>query len=112
MSLFRRFALRVPPFVLLLAGLAILFVLWVTIHSAMRRHAEHLPWTPLSLAAPVGHFTGTKMARLTKDAPKCRQLLREAGSDFAAAPPVVSGHPKVRPSAHVAHPYCHIQAEH
>jgi hypothetical protein len=91
MSLFRRIALRVPPLVLLLAGLAILFVVGVTIHDAMRRHPEHLPWTPLSLAAPIGHFTGAKMARLTEDAPKCRQLLREAGAEFAAAPPIAAG---------------------
>lgn len=76
---------------MLIAGLALAFVLGVTFHDAMRRHPEHLPWTPLSLATPIGHFTGTKLARLTQDTPKCRQLLREAGADFAAAPPVVAG---------------------
>ena len=91
MPLFRRFDPGVPRAVLLITGLALAFVLGVTIHNAMRRHPEHLPWTPLSLAAPIGHFTGTKMARLTKDTPQRRQLLREAGADFAAAPPVAAG---------------------
>lgn len=91
MPLFHRFALGLPQLVLLLAGLALALVLGITIHDAMRRHPEHLPWTPLSLAAPIGHFTGTKIARLTEDTPKCRQLLLEAGADFAAAPPVTVG---------------------
>jgi hypothetical protein len=91
MPLFRRFDPGVPRAVLLIAGLALAFVLGVTIHNAMRSHPEHLPWTPLSLAAPIGHFTGTKIARLTEDNPKCRRLLREAGADFAAAPPVAAG---------------------
>ncbi len=91
MPLFRRYSFCVPRLVLLFAGLALAFVIGVTIHDAMRRHPENLPWTPLSLSAPIGRFTGAKMARLTEDAPNCRQLLREAGADFAAAPPVTAG---------------------
>ena len=57
-----------------LGMLALLFV-----RDVMRRHPEHLPWTPLVLDAPIGWATGTKLAELRGDIPRCRALLAAAG---------------------------------
>ncbi|MBC7986932.1 MAG: extensin family protein [Sphingomonadaceae bacterium] len=51
-----------------------------------RRHPEDLPWTALDLSAPIGAFTGRKLAGLAEDAPRCRALLAEAGVRFVALP--------------------------
>ena len=45
----------------------------------MREHPERFPWTELSLADPIGPFTGIKLARLTGEPRRCRALMRSAG---------------------------------
>ena len=45
---------------------------------------EDRPWTPLDLRAPVGAFTGRKLAALRDDPARCHRLLQEAGIGFAA----------------------------
>ena len=45
----------------------------------MRDHPERFPWTELSLADPVGPFTGIKLASLTDETGRCLALLRSAG---------------------------------
>ncbi|KPF77820.1 hypothetical protein IP88_05445 [alpha proteobacterium AAP81b] len=44
-----------------------------------RRHPEHLPWTPLDLAAPIGMATRDKLRALERDPAGCRRLLAAAG---------------------------------
>lgn len=68
---------------LLFAGL----VQWLL--SVQRRYPEDLPWTPLDLRAPIGLFTGAKLAAL--DPPLCHRLLREAVVGFAALAPRKEG---------------------
>ena len=68
--------------------LALALVAFITLRDVQRRHPERLPWTPLSLAAPIGPFTATKITRLIEDAPRCRRLLRYAGAAFTALPPI------------------------
>lgn len=68
--------------------LALAFVGIVSVRNTMRAHPERLPWTPLSLLAPVGPFTGAKLARLADDPPQCRQLLGDAGARFTPLPPI------------------------
>lgn len=45
----------------------------------VREHPERFPWTELSLADPIGPFTGMKLARLGDDTRQCRALLESAG---------------------------------
>lgn len=52
----------------------------------LQRNRAGLPWTELDLAHPPGRFTAAKIAELGTDAPRCRALLREAGSQSRAAP--------------------------
>lgn len=68
--------------------LALALVAFITLRDMQRRHPERLPWTPLSLAAPIGPFTAAKITRLTEDAPACRRLLRYAGAAFTTLPPI------------------------
>lgn len=68
--------------------LALGFVVMVSACDSVRRHPARMPWTPLSLLAPIGPFTGAKLARLAGDAVQCRQLLAEAGVAFTPLPPV------------------------
>jgi hypothetical protein len=63
-----------------LVGLALLL-------GFFRQHPEHLPWTPLALAQPVGAFTGAKLQALAETPPRCRALLSAAGADAAPATP-------------------------
>lgn len=65
----------------LLGGLAALLL-----HAFARSRPQDLPWTPLDLGAPVGMFTGAKLAGLTDEAPRCRALLTKAGVRFTALP--------------------------
>lgn len=51
----------------------------------MQRHPQHLPWTPLDLAAPIGMATAPKLAALRDDPAQCRRLLAAAG--VAVRPP-------------------------
>jgi hypothetical protein len=52
----------------------------------LQRNRADLPWTELDLAAPPGRFTNSKIADLGNDAPRCRALLRAAGSPSRPAP--------------------------
>jgi hypothetical protein len=51
-------------------------------------HPQDLPWTPLSLADPVGRFTNFKIARVREDFPACRRLLDDAAEAYRVLPPV------------------------
>ncbi|HEY0627726.1 MAG TPA: extensin family protein [Sphingomicrobium sp.] len=65
---------------LVLALLAIAAVIgWREFQRLVREHPERFPWTELSLADPVGPFTGVKLARLTDEPGRCRALLQSAG---------------------------------
>lgn len=65
---------------LILILLAIAAVLgWREFQRQMREHPERFPWTSLSLADPIGPFTGIKLARLTAEPQRCRALLGSAG---------------------------------
>jgi hypothetical protein len=63
----------------------------ILIYGYARNHPEDLPWTELDLAAPVGAFTGRKLAGLGDDAEHCRGLLTRAGIRYAALPPRRAG---------------------
>jgi hypothetical protein len=83
--------MRAAPFVRPLLAIALIaaiaFIAIVTIRDTARRHPERLPWTPLSLARPIGPFTATKLAMLGDDTPRCLALLANAGIDYRALPP-------------------------
>jgi hypothetical protein len=51
----------------------------VTLLIAGRRSPQDLPWTALDPGAPVGLFTGRKLAALRDDPRACRALLGRAG---------------------------------
>lgn len=68
----------------------ILIVVAVTIqglYAVARSRPQDMPWTPLDLRAPVGAFTGAKLAALRDDSPQCRALLDRAGARHTALPP-------------------------
>jgi hypothetical protein len=50
-----------------------------------------MPWTPLSLAAPIGPFTTRKIDGLAEDTAFCQKLLNDAGIEFSQLPPVKAG---------------------
>jgi hypothetical protein len=52
---------------------------WREYQRMVREHPERFPWTELSLADPIGPFTGMKLAQLAGEPGKCRALLRSAG---------------------------------
>nr|WP_047165750.1 extensin family protein [Sphingomonas sp. Y57] len=56
-----------------------------------RGHPQDLPWTPLSLADPVGRFTNYKIAGLRDDFPACRLLLDDAAEAYGVLPPAREG---------------------
>jgi len=55
------------------------------------RHDYRMPWTPLSLAAPIGPFTTRKIDALTDDTPFCHALLDEATIGYSRLPPLDAG---------------------
>ena len=65
---------------------ALLAVAALVIHALAQRNPEDLPWTSLDLDAPIGMFTGRKLAGLTDDAPLCLALLAEAEIAHVALP--------------------------
>ena len=69
-----------------LAAVALFGLLALLLYASARGRPQDLPWTPLDLGAPVGMFTGAKLASLTDEAPRCRALLRRAGVRFTALP--------------------------
>ena len=75
--------------VLIVAALAAWFG-WREFQAYVRAYPELFPWTPLSLADPVGPFTARKLATLTGDAGQCRALLAQVGDRDRAAPPVAA----------------------
>lgn len=56
-----------------------------------RGRPQDLPWTDLDLAQPIGLFTGSKLAALGRDYPRCRALLDRAGVRYAPLAPVAAG---------------------
>ncbi len=68
--------------------LVVAFAIGLALYSWGKGHPQDLPWTPLSLADPVGRFTHYKIARLRDDFPACRALLDAASEDYAALPRV------------------------
>ena len=54
-------------------------------------HDYRMPWTPLSLAAPIGPFTTRKIDALADDTPRCHRLLEEAAIGYSPLPPVDAG---------------------
>ena len=71
--------------------IALLLGAGLLLYAYIRRNPEDMPWTALDLGAPVGAFTGRKLAALTGDAPRCRALLDAAGVGFTTLPPRVAG---------------------
>jgi len=71
-----------------LCALVILMALALAMYSWARGHPEYLPWTPLTLADPVGRFTLLKISRLSGDFPACRRLLDAASEDYVVLPAV------------------------
>ena len=52
---------------------------WRDYQRMVREHPDRFPWTELSLADPIGPFTGMKLAQLAGEPGNCRALLRSAG---------------------------------
>lgn len=67
---------------LALAGAGAL-LLW----ALARGQPQDLPWTPLDLGAPIGLFTGRKLAALGSETAACHRLLEDAGIRYTALPP-------------------------
>jgi hypothetical protein len=61
---------------------------WREYQRLLREDPQSIPWTPLSLADPVGRFSAQKLARLADDPDRCRTLLDADGSAAVAAPPI------------------------
>tara|TARA_R110001599_G_scaffold61735_1_gene171926 strand:- start:1087 stop:1782 length:696 start_codon:yes stop_codon:yes gene_type:complete len=54
-------------------------------------HDHRMPWTPLSLAAPIGPFTTRKIGALADDTPRCHRVLEEAAIGYSPLPPITAG---------------------
>jgi hypothetical protein len=63
---------------------------WRELKRLERERPELFPWTELSLADPIGPFTGIKLARLTDQRARCLGLLNEAGLAETLMPPRVA----------------------
>jgi len=63
---------------------------------------QDLPGTALRLDAPIGLFTGRKIAALRHEPAQCRALLSDTGIDFRPVPPHGNGPCRVTDSVHVA----------
>jgi hypothetical protein len=59
---------------------ALVTVATIEIAAWLQRNRADLPWTELDLTAPPGRTTAAKIAGLGDDAPRCRALLKSAGS--------------------------------
>lgn len=81
-----------------LAALVVLAVAawlgWRQFQAYVAEHPEQFPWTPLSLADPVGPFTAGKLAALGGDPEQCRALLAAVGDRDRPAPPVAAATPQ------------------
>lgn len=60
---------------------------WREYRRLVREEPERFPWTPLSLADPIGPFTGRKLAALGDDSARCEALLGAIGDADRSAPP-------------------------
>nr|WP_227698766.1 extensin family protein [Sphingomonas hengshuiensis] len=69
---------------------AVLLGVAFAIYAMVRSRPQDLPWTRLDLGAPIGAFTGRKLAGLTDDYAGCRAQLRAAGVRYTMLPPVKS----------------------
>lgn len=76
-------ALRLALLAVLIGGA---YLGWREYQRIVREQPERFPWTPLSLADPVGPFTGRKLAALTDDPRRCGGLLDAARSGELAVP--------------------------
>lgn len=56
--------------------------------AVLRGRPQDLPWTRLDLGAPIGMFTGRKLAGLSDNYAQCRALLRAAGVRYTMLPAV------------------------
>lgn len=72
--------------------LVIVAAIGLALFEWARGHPQDMPWTPLSLAEPVGRFTPLKLSRLGNDFAGCRALLDAAQEAYSIAAPV-SGAP-------------------
>ena len=70
-----------------LVGLWLVGTLLIAGWALLRGRPQDLPWTPLDLSAPVGLFTGSKIASLGDEPALCRALLTRAGVRYTALPP-------------------------
>jgi hypothetical protein len=80
--------------ILAILFLAILLALAFILFALVRNRPQDLPWTALDLRAPVGAFTGRKLAGMTQDYARCRALLRAADVPYAVLPPVRAENPE------------------
>ena len=72
--------------ILLVIALALLLRAWEWV-----AHDYRMPWTPLSLAEPIGPFTTRKIGALAGNTPRCHRLLEEATISYSPLPPVTAG---------------------
>lgn len=83
----RRRRTRYSGWLLILLCLLLAFALW----ALSRMRPQDLPWTALDLSAPIGAFTGRKLAALGDEAPRCRALLGEARIEYETMPVIDPG---------------------
>ena len=75
----RRRGRRIGCWIFLALLAIVALVGWRELQRQMREHPERFPWTKLDLKDPIGPYTGIKLARLSKEAGRCRALLEQAG---------------------------------
>lgn len=69
-----------------LVALGVAASLMLVLFAMLRGRPQDLPWTPLDLSAPVGLFTGRKLAGLHGELPACRAALDAAGVRYRVLP--------------------------
>lgn len=72
-------------------GLAVLLGLGFAGYALLRNRPQDLPWTKLDLGAPIGAFTGRKIAALGDTFTACRVVLRSAGVRYDLLPALRPG---------------------
>ncbi|MCI4654825.1 MAG: extensin family protein [Sphingomonas aquatilis] len=70
-----------------MAAIAVIGTVALLLWGMARGRPQDLPWTPLDLGAPIGMFTGAKLAALGRDFPQCRAKLDAAGVRYTALSP-------------------------
>ena len=66
---------RIGCWLLLALLIAAALLGWREYQRLVREEPERFPWTPLSLADPIGDYTGRKLAALNSDPARCEALL-------------------------------------